>query len=153
MRDAARSLLSLVLALTSALLTGAFLGFSTNPDVTAAFDAANMEMARSGFSGTQEEIEKRHLELAQKQPGFNSPKPHTTIAILKWHPFLLGLFSLGFLCVFRPSMQWIAVVFLPAAVVTYLVISLTASLTLLGALVLALMWSAIYARIRKKVAP
>jgi len=152
-RNGALTLLSLVLALALAVVVGAFLGYSTNPDRTAAFDAAQMELARSGASGTLEELQKRQLELAQKHPSFNSQEPHAAIAILKWHPLLLGAFSLGLLCLFRPSMPWIAAVFVPAAAISYFVINLSAALSVLGALVLSLIWVAIYARYRKKVAP
>jgi hypothetical protein len=153
LRDGVLTLLSLVLALVSAIVVGAFLGFSTNPDRTAAMDAAHMEMARSGVTGTLEELQKRQLELAQKHPGFDSPAPHTTLAILKWHPLLLGAFSFVLLCVFRPSRPWVVAVFLPAAAIAYLVINLSAALGVLGAMVLSLIWSAIYARLRTRAAP
>ena len=152
-RDGILSLLSLGLALAFSLVIGGFLGFSTNPDRTAAFDAAHMELARSGATGTLEELQRRQLELAQKQPGFSSPDPLTPIAILKWHPLLLGAFGLVLLCVFRPSTRWTAAVFLPAAAVSYLVINVSAALGVLAATCLSLIWSAIYARLRKKVAP
>jgi hypothetical protein len=152
-RDGMLSLLSLGLALAFSLVVGGFLGFSTNPDRTAAFDAAHMELARSGASGTLEEIQRRQLELAQKHPGFNSPDPLTPVAILKWHPVLLGAFSLVLLCVFRPSTRWTAVVFIPAAAVSYLVINVTAALGVLAAAGLSLLWSAIYAHFRTKIAP
>jgi hypothetical protein len=113
----------------------------------------HMEMAQSGVSGTLEELQKRQFELAQKHPGFNSPAPHTAIAILKFHPLLLGVFSFGLLCVFRPSMSLIAAVFVPAAAVSYLVIGLGAALSVLGAMVMCFVWLVIYARFRRRVAP
>ena len=152
-RDVMRSVLSLGLALALALVIGGLLGFSTNPDRTAAFDAAQMELARSGASGSLEELQRRQLELAQKHPGFNSPDPATPVAILKWHPLLLGAFSLVLLCAFRPSPRWIAAIFLPAAAVSYVVINVTAAVGVLAAVGISLIWSAIYARLRKKVAP
>ena len=153
LRDGLFSLMSLLLGLALALVVGSFMGWSTNPDRTAAFDAANMELARSGFSGTHEEIDKRRYELAQKYPGFNSPEPNTLIAILKWHPLLLGAFSLVLLSLFRPSIVWTTAVFVPTAVMSYLIINLNAALALLAAMVVSLIWSAAYARFRKKIAP
>jgi hypothetical protein len=152
-RDWVLSLLSLGLAWVFAIVVGGILGYSTHPERTAAFDAAHMELARSGATGTIEELQRRQFELAQKYPGFNSPEPHRTIAILKWHPLLLGAFSLGFLCVFHPSTRSTAAVFLPAAAVSYLVINMTAAFGVLAAVGLSLLWSVIYARIRRKVAP
>lgn len=149
-RNGVRSVLSLSLALVFALVVGGLFGFSTNPDRTAAFDAAQMELARSGASGTLEELQERQLGLAQKHPGFNSPEPHAAIAILKSHPLLLGVFSLGFLGVFRPSTRWTAAVFLPATAVSYVVINVTAALGVFAATALSLTWSAIYARLRKE---
>ncbi|MCK6430699.1 MAG: hypothetical protein L6Q72_16705, partial [Burkholderiaceae bacterium] len=110
-RDGVLSLLALGLALAFSVVVGGFLGFSTNPDRTAAFDAAHMELAKSGASGTIEELQRRQLELAQKHPGFNSPNPPAPVAILKWHPLLLGAFSVVLLCAFRPSWRWATAVF------------------------------------------
>lgn len=148
-RDGVLSLLALGLALAFSIVIGGSLGFSTNPDRTAAFDAAHKELARSGASGTTEELQRRQLELAQKHPGFNFPNPPAPVAILKWHPLLLGAFSLVLLCMFRPSWRWTAAVFVPAAVVGYLVINLTAAVGVLAAAGVSLIWSAINARFRK----
>lgn len=153
LRDGLLSLLSLVVALGLALVVGGFLGWSSNPDRTATFDAAHMELARSGASGTIEELQKRQYELAQKHPGFQSPDPPTAVAILKTHPWLLSAFSLPLLCLLRPSSAWIAAVFIPAAAVSYLVVGSTAALAILGAIVLSIIWSVSYARLRTKVAP
>jgi Flp pilus assembly protein TadB len=152
-RSAFLSVLSLVLGLGVALVVGSFLGWSTNPDKSAAFAAAHLEMARSGVSGSLEELQKRQFELAQKQPGFNSPDPHATVAILKTHPLLLGVFSLLFLCVFRPSWLWTAIVFVPVAVAAYFLVAPTAAIGVLAAAVLSIIWSFTYARLRRKVAP
>src|SRR5690242_4781083 len=151
-RSAFLSVLSLVLGLAVALVVGSMLGWSTNPDKSAAFAAAHLEMARSGVSGSLEELQKRHFELAQKQPGFNSPNPHTTVAILKSNPFLLGAFSLLFLCVFQPSWLWTAIVFVPVAAVIYFVVAPAAAVGVLAAGVLSILWSLAYARFRRKVA-
>jgi hypothetical protein len=151
-RDGVLSLLALGLALAFSVVIGGFLGFSTNPDRTAAFDAAHFELARSGASGSIEELQRRQLELAQKYPGFDSPNPPAPVAILKSHPLLLGAFSLVLLCAFRPSWRWTAAVFVPAAAAAYLVINLTAAIGVLAAAGVSLIWWAIYARF-KKVAP
>jgi uncharacterized membrane protein (DUF106 family) len=152
-RDGWLSLLSLLLALALAFLVGSFLGWSSNPDKSAAFAAAHLEMARSGISGSLEELQKRQYELAQKQPGFDSPDPHITIAILKTHPSLLAVFSLVFLCLLRPSWAWAAVVFVPVTLATYFFIGVVAALSVLVALTLSIVWSFTYARLKKKSAP
>ena len=152
-RSAFLSLLALVLGLGAALVVGFFLGWSTNPEKSAAFATAHIEMARSGVSGSLEELQKRQFELAQKQPGFNSPDPHTTVAILKTHPLLLGAFSLLFLCVFRPSWLWTAIVFVPVAAATYFLVAPAAALSVLAAAVLSIIWSFASARFKRKVAP
>jgi hypothetical protein len=152
-RSAFLCVLSSVLGLAVALVVGSMLGWSTNPDKSAAFVAAHLEMARSGISGSLEELQKRQFELAQKQPGFNSPDPHTAVAILKSNPFLFGAFSLLFLCVFRPPWLWTAIVFGPVAAATYFLVAPAAAVSVLAAAVLSILWSLAYARVRGKVAP
>jgi hypothetical protein len=152
-RSAFLSVLSLVLGFVVALVVGSMLGWSTNPDKSAAFAAAHFEIARSGVSGSLEELQKRQFELAQKQPGFNSPDPHTTVAILKSHPFLLGAFSLFFLCVLRPSWLWTAIVCVLVAAATYFLVAPAVAVSVLAAGVLSILWSLAYARFRRKVAP
>lgn len=152
-RSAFFSVLSLVLGLAGALFVGSMLGWSSNPDKSAAFAAAHLEMARSGVSGSLEELQKRQFELAQKQPGFDSPDPHTSVAILKTHPLLLGAFSLLFLCVFRPAWRWTAIVFAPVAAAAYFLVAPAAAIGVIAAAALAILWFFAYARLRKKIAP
>ena len=152
-RSAFLSVLSSVLGLAVALVVGSMLGWSSNPDKSAAFAAAHLEMARSGVNGSLEELQRRQFELAQKQRGFNSPDPHTAIAILKSNPSLFGAFSLLFLCVFRPIWLWTAIVFVPATVATYFLVAPTAAIGVLAAGLMSMLWSFVYARVRRKVAP
>jgi hypothetical protein len=152
-RDGVLSILSLILGVALTVVVGAFSGFSTNPDRTAAFNSAHRELARIGATGTLEELQQQVYKLAQKYPGFGSPEPHPAIAIIKTYPLLLGTFSLGCLCLLRPKNKWIAAIFTPAAIVGYLIIGLDAALSLAGAALLAPILSATYVRIKRKIAP
>jgi hypothetical protein len=153
-RNATRSLLSLALALVLAIVVGAFSGWSDNPDRSAALAVAWREMAVAGVSArTEKELWKLHDEWAQRHPGFHSPQPSIPIAILKSNPYLMGIFSLGLLCLFRPSRAWIAGVFLPAAMLSYFVINLSQALGLILAVSVCLLASTLYAHRRQKFDP
>lgn len=144
-------LTSLVLGISIALLVGSFKGYYVNPDRSAAFAAAHKEMVQSGMgAGTLEELQNIHRQLAQKYPGYDALEPPMAITVLKTHPFLMGIFLLVFLGVFRPDIRSIFIVFLPVIIAVHLLINYKAAGGVIVVAVLAGIWSIVDIRVKKR---
>lgn len=143
-----KSFLSLIVAITCALLVGSMIGWSTNPEQNAAFEYAADKMARSGFYGTEKEVSDKFLEYAQKDPSYYAEEPNKYIAILKSNPLLLGAFSFVGLVLFRPPRNSALVVFAPLAGISMFGVNLLAGISILLCLAVFIGLGVVYPRLR-----